>query len=73
MSKLNLRECPVQFIRRLFIFPVFYPNSDYSRTLYGKIISPFSSYGFETWPLTLRQETRLRMFDVAEEDIWGFV
>jgi hypothetical protein len=31
--------------------------------MYGIIISLISSHGFETCPLTLKQETRLRMFD----------
>ena len=31
--------------------------------IYGAIIFPFVLYGCETWPLTLREERRLRMFE----------
>ena len=31
--------------------------------VYGNIILPVVSYGCETWPLTLREERRLRVFE----------
>jgi hypothetical protein len=72
MSKLKLRECLVKFIRRLLSSLFAFQNYNYYRTIYGIIISPFSSYGFETWPLTLRQENILRMFDnMLLQNIFG--
>jgi hypothetical protein len=72
MSKLNLRECVVQFIRRLLSSLFAIQNYDYYRKIYGIIISPVSSYDFETWRLTLRQETRLRMSDkMLLQNIFG--
>ena len=37
------------------------------------IILPFVLYGCETWPLTLREERRLRVFENrgVEESIWA--
>jgi len=31
--------------------------------IYGAIILPFVWYGCETWSLTLREESRLRVFE----------
>jgi hypothetical protein len=31
--------------------------------IYTTIILPVVLYGYETWPLTLREENRLRMFE----------
>jgi hypothetical protein len=38
--------------------------------IYKTIILPVVLYGCETWPLALREEHRLRVFEGTEEDIW---
>jgi hypothetical protein len=39
--------------------------------IYKTIILPVVLYGHETWPLTLREEHKLRAFENgAEENIW---
>ena len=35
----------------------------YTTTCFGTVILPFVWYGCETWSLTLREESRLRMFE----------
>jgi hypothetical protein len=41
--------------------------------IYRTIMLPVVLYGCESWSLTLREESRLRVFEnkSAEEDIWA--
>ena len=49
--------------RRIFCVPASLLSKNLKIRIYRTIILPVVLYGCETWPLTLREERRLRVFE----------
>jgi hypothetical protein len=56
----------LSFIAEYFVFQLLSKNIKVK--IYRAIILPVGFYGCETWPLTLREEHRLRVF---ENSVWS--
>jgi hypothetical protein len=54
-------ECLLLFGPKSFVFPSHIKNLKIK--IYKTVILPVVLYGCETWPLTLREEHRLRVFE----------
>ena len=57
-----MRECLLSFGSESFVFQL--ALQKYKDEIYRTIIFHVVLYGCETWPLTLREELKLRMFRI---------